>query len=42
MDEEIIDTVRADSLEAGDSIEWWDDGESLGVKSLKSIEDNPV
>lgn len=42
MDMTVIDTVQAHTLEVGDIIEWWDEGESLGLKALKTVNDSDV
>lgn len=40
---EIIDTVRADTLAAGDTIEFWDGDDSLGLLEVKdTVEEEPT
>jgi hypothetical protein len=41
MDQEIIDTVRADTLEVGDTIQFWDGDESRGLLQIKDIYEEP-
>ena len=41
MDMTIIDTVPASTLEAGDTIQFWDGDESLGLSKIKEVYDEP-